>query len=228
MDYCGERFKYEDRLTPFTLFTYVNEVSRGLALLSSESTKIRVLEIGANIGGWGTALLRHRPAAEIYSFEPNTEPYAILRENSSNFGSWNIFNCGVAELEDEIELSYIPGKSAQGSIYEENASLGLLYEGSVIKTSINVRPLTYNFLTTSCGGCHFDFVKIDVEGAEYGAVKGIAAATWKILYVELSTNRQGAAPIENFIELIAQLWPGSYVISKKNYKDVSDIYFGMR
>ena len=73
-----------------------------------------------------------------------------------------------------------------------------------------------------------DFIKIDVEGAEYGAVKGIAAATWKILYVELSTNRQGAAPIENFIELIAQLWPGSYVISKKNYEDVSDIYFGMR
>ena len=227
MNYCGRLFAYEDRLTPFTLFTYVNEVGRGLELLSSEPREIRVLEIGANIGGWGTALLRHRPEAELYSFEPNSEPYAILHKNSTTFNSWNIFNCGVAELEEEIELSYISGKSAQGSIYEENASLGLLYEGKVLKTRINVRPLTSNFLSENCGGKHFDFVKIDVEGAEYGVVKGLAATTWDVLYVELSINRKGAAPVDDFVALIAELWPGSYVINQRNYEDVADIYFGI-
>lgn len=225
MDFVGKQFQYEDRLTPFTLFTYVNEVRRGLNFLDSGPKDIRVLEIGANIGGWGYAFFCQRPTSSLFSFEPNIEPFTLLKENSASFDKWIIFNFGVGELDREVDLHFVSGKSAQGSIYKENASLDLLHKGTVVKNKITIRPLTSRFLQTTCGGTHFDFIKIDVEGAEIDVIKGIHPVSWEVMYVELSLDRKGAESVDAFVALILKQWPSAYVLWQKKHKYIVDIYF---
>lgn len=106
--HLDHNFHYIDRLTPFFLFDYINEVKDVIKKYDYKLTKsIRVLEIGGNIGGWGAALCNLLPNAFLYSFEPNPVPFKYLEKNSLPYENWKVFGCGIgAETESVDFFSY--------------------------------------------------------------------------------------------------------------------------
>ena len=91
IDFLGGNYVYEDSLQPFTLFNYVNEILFLKETFEFEKGKnLRVLDIGANIGNFGYVFMKLFPDSEVYSFEPNEEPFKYLKINAANFPQWNL------------------------------------------------------------------------------------------------------------------------------------------
>ena len=224
IQFLGKNISYEDRLQPFTMFEYVNEVSYIKKIFGFSGG--RVLDIGANIGIFGAVIRQCFPASEVYSFEPNSLPFFHLKRNSLTFSNWHIFNFGVSSSFGEVDFYYVRDKTGQGSIYRENASLNLLYEGETVLTKVTLKPLDEEFLTKSCGGDYFDFVKIDVEGAERFVIMGLGNIKFKYMYVELSSGREGSSSVEEFLELLRKVWPLAQItiIKVLNGPITTDIY----
>jgi len=222
MNFLGRPFHYEDRLFPFYLFEYVHEVAALLDRCSAHRP-LRVLEIGGNVGAWGRALMHAAPDAELYSFEPNHTPFALLERNRSPFPGWCAFNLGVAAREAELPFFAVPGKSGQGSIFRENARLGLVFGGEPQELTVAVRPLDRPFLEQHCGGTSFDLVKIDVEGAELQVIQGLEDIRWSCMYVELSTGREGAQTLEEFLSEARQRWPTAQLADVRQLEEVAEV-----
>lgn len=225
--FLGSNFFYIDRLNPFSIFTYVEEVQKVISLykLSDDSSSLRILEIGGNIGNWGVPLSISLPKAKLFTFEPNLEPYRCLAKNAARFDNWKIFNYGVGKESEFVDFFYIPEKSGQGSIYKENAGRNLLSSFDVAKTKVELKKLSFDFLSQELGGNYFDFVKIDVEGAEWDVIEGIRDVVWRGMYVELSLNDLGRESIEIFINKCDQIWGEVSVVRiDMRGKEMADIF----
>jgi len=222
ISFLGRKYYYEDRLQPFTLFNYINEIIALNKIFGFRGG--RVLDIGANIGNFGYTLMILYPNSSVWSFEPNPVPFNYLKSNSNFFKDWRIFNFGISNSTSNNDFYYMSGKSGQGSIYEENASLDILKSNDIIKSSVLLRPLSSQFLQKECGGESFDLVKIDVEGAELLAIDGLKDVQWKFMYVELSNNRSGSTSLEKLISLISETNPNARVIKLNLNKYFTDVY----
>ena len=181
--------------------------------------------MGANIGSWGRALINRLPDVNLFSFEPNPDPFEILNKNSDFFSKWKVFNFGIGSDMNILDFYYVPNKSGQGSVFRENADLHLVMGGSVVCRQVHIQPLTIDFLNSMCDGNYFDLVKIDVEGMEQEVVKGLEKIVWSRMYVELSTTRMGKTSLESFMELIHEYWPSAQVVYFKNQgSDCADLF----
>jgi FkbM family methyltransferase len=220
--FLGSDYFYEDRLQPFTLFNYVNELSSLRKIFGFRGG--RVLDIGANIGNYGYVLMKQFPGSEVYSFEPNKMPFVHLQRNAANFAAWHIFNFGVANISSNVDFYFVPEKSGQGSIYKENASLNILNGKAPVKTTVMLRPLDNEFLKENCRGSYFDLVKIDVEGAEMIVIEGLSNVNWKYMYVEFSTEREGAASINEFMSLLKKSHSRSKILKVEANGCCTDLY----
>lgn len=221
MVFLDDTFYYEDRLNPFTIFEYVNEVREMSKLFNF--TEGRVLEIGANVGIWGYTLLNLYPDCVLYSFEPNPNPYHCLKKNSRKFKNWKIFNSGVSSQDEEVDLFFVPEKTGQGSVYKQNATANLLDGGVPSSVKVKLRALNKQFLESECGGSHFAVVKIDVEGYEQAVLDGLKAVTWDHMYVELSAKGEMDVDLHNFITMMRKTWPLAQIVKavpKELYIDV--------
>jgi hypothetical protein len=91
---------------------------------------------------------------------------------------------------------------------------------------VTLKPLDAEFLTKNCGGNYFRLVKIDVEGAERSVVEGLSNITFKYMYVEMSSGREGASSVEEFLELLRKVWPFANIEIIKVLKGpiTTDIY----
>jgi len=222
MYFLGNTFYYEDRLNPFTIFEYISEISKLSSLFNFNGG--RVLEVGANVGIWGYTLLKLFPNSSIYSFEPNPFPFACLVKNSSHFNNWRIFNSGISNQLEEVNLFYVPEKTGQGSIYKKNSTIDLLNPAEPSSIKVCLHTLDKVALESKCGGAHFALVKIDVEGYEQIVLDGLKELSWDYMYVELSVKRDGRVDIDEFISTLRKTWPLAKLVSSTPKGSCIDVY----
>lgn len=223
MKFLGGEFYYEDRLNPFTLFNYVNEILYFKEIFNINKPN-KILDVGANIGIWGYVFSKIFPEAKIYSFEPNLVPYKILSKNSFSLKNWKIYNFGIGPTDEERDFYYVDGKSGQGSIFKENASLNLLIPGKISECKIVLRPLINLFISEEFGDSHFDLIKIDTEGAESLVIDSIKNLTWDHMYIELSIHRLGAESLDQFFSKIKIYWPNAKIMKFDAQDEVGDLF----
>lgn len=192
----GHDFHYDNRLTPALLPDYLFEI-RDLESKIDFGQMRTVLDIGANVGQFAYVLKSRHPHLGIFSFEPNPEIFPLLEQNAAHFTNWTCFNFGLGEKNRSVPFYFVRGKSGQGSFYRENAVQGLL-TAHIEQIEIAVRSIgEIRDLPP-----HFDFIKIDVEGAEIGVLESIAQLSWTYVYVELSANRGGKASTEDALRAL--------------------------
>lgn len=114
------------------------------------------VDIGAHIGSIISEVQFHRPAARIIAFEPIPEKAQAL---GRKFPAAEVHNCALWESEGETSFFVDPVHSACSS----------LQRGSASAQEIRV---TTRKLDTVLAGSHVDVLKIDVEGAELGVLRG--------------------------------------------------------
>ena len=144
-----------------------------------------VLDIGANIGFYTKALAGITgPRGQVYSFEPDRINFRHLENEMKNFPNVTLIPKAVASNSGSLMLYTSPLLNVDHRTYElENHKGGYAVE----KISVD------EFIS---GKFKVDFIKMDIQGSEMEALKGMTAT--------LTNNKD--------IVLLMELWP--YGLSK--------------
>jgi FkbM family methyltransferase len=203
LKYLGQTFRYDNRLMPALLPSYLTEIRRIDGIVGLGDAE--VLDIGANVGQFGATVSRRFPSARVWSFEPNGSILDALRSNAAGSPNWHVVPFGVSDEDREERLWVVDGKSAQGSIYRDNASIGLR-TSETVEHRVELRRLTSELLDELAIPHFVKFVKIDVEGAEDAVLRGLVDVRWRYMAIETSWGRQGGLSLDGARDLIESLW----------------------
>ena len=164
----------DKRITPLEAFNfdqYEQEDSEMLYSLVTDGDTI--FDIGANIGWYSNHLAKKLPNSTIYCFEPIPGTFAQLKNNTGLNQSKNIVlnNFAFSDSVKTLSFYYSPALTGASSSVNitENESMTLLecpadtVDNFVAKNNIP----------------KLDFIKCEVEGAEFFVYKGAAATIEK-------------------------------------------------
>ena len=198
--WLGRRFRYDNRLMPALLQGYPREIA-ALDRHVHFATAARVMDVGANVGQFAFTLKTFFPHLTVVSFEPNPDAFALLQENATQHSGWRALPFGLARTAHSSDFYVVEGKSAQGSLYAENATLNLI-GGASKRIQVRLEQLTDATLAAHDLPGEYDFVKIDVEGFELDVLASLDRVRWRYLYLELSLRRSGATSLEEVTRLV--------------------------
>jgi len=125
------------------------------------------LDIGANIGYFSLLAAIHQPSAKIFSFEPVTSIFKQFEENIAlnKISSVTVINAAVGERDDLKEIYISTADNIGMSSFQEPEN----YSGRKEK----VKVIAIDGWFKSSGLPKIDLVKIDIEGSELSALKGM-------------------------------------------------------
>jgi FkbM family methyltransferase len=157
----------DKRVTPIDTFNfdmYEKDDSEMLFKLINDGDTI--FDIGANIGWYSNHLAKKFRNSTIYSFEPIPETFNQISANTELNGATNIRlnKLALSSKKEKLTFYYSPtvtGASSSQNITENQSMTKLELEAETID----------NFISTNSID-KLDFVKCDVEGAEYFVYQG--------------------------------------------------------
>jgi FkbM family methyltransferase len=220
--FLGRSFRYDNRLMPALLEGYPTEVAEMDSYVHF-ATATEILDVGANVGQFGFVLKTFFPHLEIVSFEPNPKAFALLASNAAQFSGWRCFPFGLARTTQSRDFFVVEGKSAQGSVFAENASVNLL-RPDVTQLQVQLEYLSDAALAAHALPRDYDFVKIDVEGFETDVLASLDRIRWRFMYLEVSLARQGRTTLEEVTRLIEQTWGARpRIVHQQHSGDAADV-----
>lgn len=157
-----------------------NELDRRIKLINNYNINV-VLDIGANIGQYGSEMRNLGFKGEIISFEPMKIAFEKLQKNASRDYNWKVFNYSIGERDGEAEIN-IAKNSVSSSLLD---NLPQLTESApqatfVEKETIKIKKLDSVFDSLDLSGKNI-YLKIDTQGYEemvlLGAEKSLEFVT---------------------------------------------------
>jgi FkbM family methyltransferase len=164
-----------------------------------------VLDVGAHVGYYTRRLSKLvGPAGRVIAFEPHPRIYSILQRNAARLDNVTALQVAVAEEEGTAELYDYLMMSASGSLHYDESMLAL-QKSQLSETDIAPRiatdfPVeTFTVRTAPIDTCLAELgiervgaAKMDIEGAEVGALRGmrgtIAASPGLALVMEYNPH----------------------------------------
>ncbi|MDZ7738946.1 MAG: FkbM family methyltransferase [Bacteroidales bacterium] len=168
-----------------------------------------VIDGGANTGKYSLMVSSICHDAEIYSFEPVEETFRMLKENTKDTVGIKPVMKGLFSSDTKKEINIFPSHT-HSSIYDIK---GLPYDR---KASVSIIMTTGDGFMKEHGIDYIDLLKLDLEGAEYEAVKGFSKAfkkkqirmvQFEYGYINISTRKL----LLDFYEFFEQY---GYIIGK--------------
>jgi FkbM family methyltransferase len=149
-----------------------------------------ILDCGANIGMSIIYLKMIAPDAHIDAFEPDEINFSLLQKNVEAFGFTNVFIHKAAIWKDDTELDF----SSEGSM---SSRIGENVSDSKVSRVKAMR--LRNYLTREV-----DFLKMDIEGAEYQVLKDSAELLYfvKNMFIEYHGTFQQNSELSAILEII--------------------------
>lgn len=123
-----------------------------------------VVDLGANIGVASAWFRMRYPMARIVAVEPDPDTFTKLERNLGDDSAVTLVNAAVAARSGEVALFRPAGYSIASSLR------GAPSAGE----ATNVRAYTLDELLADHGLDRVDLLKLDVEGAELDAVRGLS------------------------------------------------------
>jgi FkbM family methyltransferase len=156
----GKRLIFSDSAS--FIQSYHEIFEQELYFYKSENSSPLILDCGTNIGLSVIFLKKLYPNARIIGFEPDPNLFKILKDNLKQFGLMDVELHQKAVLDLTGKVSFNSQGASSGQVLMESERLTT---DSVIEVdSVTLSP----FITSS-----IDFLKIDIEGAEYRVLKSI-------------------------------------------------------
>lgn len=145
-----------------------------------------VLDIGAHVGYYARRCsVLAGDSGQIYAFEPHPRTYQMLMRNLKNAKNVTAMQAAVAEEEGTAELYDYLMMSASGSLHYDQ-SLENLQKSHIGESDIaprigkdfemqkfTVHTLKIDDYLQEQGVTQVDVIKMDIEGAEIGALRGM-------------------------------------------------------
>jgi FkbM family methyltransferase len=163
-------------------FTSPSELMHGLKEIFAEKIydqtlpeNAYVIDCGANIGLSVIYLKKICPSARIEAFEPDPANFSLLQKNITSFGLQNVEAHQAAIWKDDSILMFESAGSMGSSINPEMNDGGVKVKAVRLKNLLD-RPV--------------DFLKIDIEGAEYEVIKDSADSLHQVKRMFLEYHGQ--------------------------------------
>lgn len=138
------------------LSSYREIVHQGIYRFPWESASPpRVLDLGANIGLAVLDVKRRHPRAHVVALEPDPKVCAYLRRNLRENGATDVVVREVAAWTEDTTLRF----------WSEGADAGRIDAGAASRERASIDVVAIDARTLFDDG-PFDFVKMDIEGAE--------------------------------------------------------------
>jgi FkbM family methyltransferase len=159
-----------------------------------------VLDIGANIGFYTLifANLLYRKG-KVFAFEPDPKNFASLKKNVKMSGYQNVV----------LEQKAVANKTGKIKLYlsKENREDHRIYDSHDGRNSIEIEAVRLDDYFRNYNG-RINFIKIDIQGAEWGAIQGMPSLLQKNKTLKIFTEfwpagltRFGIEP-EKYLELL--------------------------
>jgi FkbM family methyltransferase len=131
-----------------------------------------LLDVGANRGQWANLALQFT-SADVISFEPQKETYALLLNLQEQFKNrLQTFNLAIGDIRRNI-LIYNHNSSTELSFTDNRLTkMPLLVNKSSKGDLVKMETLDYLYEQNSNIFKNLDFIKIDVEGSELKVLLG--------------------------------------------------------
>jgi FkbM family methyltransferase len=123
------------------------------------SSKPFIIDCGANIGLSVIYMKRLYPNARIIAFEPDEKNFQLLKKNVESFGYEDVETRQEAVWTEDTNLQFASEGSMSSRIETESS-----------KDAISVRAIRLRDILNE----PVDFLKIDIEGAEFEVLKDVA------------------------------------------------------
>jgi FkbM family methyltransferase len=183
-------------------------------------------DIGANVGSWSVIMNKLNPACQIYSFEPIPKTFALLEVNASQNAGQKIFpvNAAVSDCDGEMDFE-VPGNVAIfGRLApSKNATLS---DGRFAGASISkVRTIRLDHFCKARNIDTIDFLKIDVEGFELAALRGLGEVMLnkrvKAIHIETirENHERAGESFEDLLNFIKNCGYDFYILSENGEID---------
>lgn len=136
---------------------------------------LTAIDIGANIGEWAVDFKKHFPHANVLSVEANIQLEQQLKANNPNY----LITLLGREINDGVKFYINPGtdNDTGASIYRETTQWGN-----------NAMEITLPMTTLDSLGKRFDWIKIDVQGAELDVLNGGYETMKHAMVIELELS----------------------------------------
>lgn len=128
-----------------------------------------IFDVGANTGKYAIELKRYSPHAHVYCFEPVSSTFELLQNNLKNYKDITYVQAGLYSEPKELTINIYPS-STHASLYDLKA---VPYE-SLRKEKIQL--ISGDQFIQENKIAKVDFIKLDVEGSELDALKGLSTA----------------------------------------------------
>lgn len=183
-----------------------------------------VIDIGANIGYY-TLLFASLvgETGEVLAFEPDPQNFAILQQNVA----LNHYSQVILEPK---ALSY---SASQSHLYlcHENHGMHRLYPSVCCQDNVLVETVALDAYLANYER-DIDFIKIDIEGAEYAAVQGMQRTLRRFPNLMLLTEFSPAALFEfgidpqNYVQLLIEQDFHLYTLIDERWSlvDIADLF----
>jgi FkbM family methyltransferase len=157
----------DKRSTPLEAFNfdqYEKEDSEILYKLVNDNSVI--FDIGANIGWYSIHLAKKLPSSQIHSFEPIPETFNKLKKNKELNDSANIIlnNFALSDSKKILSFYYSPLQTGASS------SVNITGNSEMVKLECQTNTIDIYVAENKIN--KLDFIKCDVEGAEFFVYKG--------------------------------------------------------
>jgi FkbM family methyltransferase len=144
-----------------------------------------VLDVGANDGGFATAIRRLGYAGQIWSFEPLSRPFARLRAASAGDDSWRVEQVAVGAGRDPVVVNVAGNNQASSSV------LGMLdthvdaAPGSAFVGTETVAQTTLVDVLAQIPEGSRVYLKLDVQGYERFVLEGAGDSLARVSAVQM-------------------------------------------
>lgn len=148
-----------------------------------------IIDCGANIGLSVIYMKRQYPNAEIIAFEPDETNFHLLSENIKSFGFNKVTLCKQAVWIENKVLKFSNESSMSSKIDSGNG------ENSIKVNAIKLKDILVRDI---------DFLKIDIEGAEYEVLKDIENKLYLVqnLFIEYHGTFEKNAELVEMLDII--------------------------
>jgi FkbM family methyltransferase len=190
------------------LLNYENDTISGeshfLTRLARTWRKPVVIDVGANVGDYASALMSRCPDATCFAFEPHPKTFQTLEEASRRH-HFEPINAACGETPGQLNL-YDYG-DAPGSQHASLHAGAMSLHGAATVASCAVEVTTLDDFVHARGLDRIDLLKIDTEGHELSVLRGArrSLSQGKIAVVHFEFNEMNVASrvfFRDFVELL--------------------------
>jgi FkbM family methyltransferase len=186
-----------------------------------------VFDVGANVGVWTVLMSKFNPSARIHSFEPNIAIFNLLEVNvkENSCGNVALINAAVSDQEGTVLFEVPMSASIFGRIVPTEQPID--DDGRFLNARASqILCLRLADYCRKAGVAEIDFMKIDVEGHELAALRGLqpflSERRVRSLYVETieANHTRAGSSFSAFVRFINECGYELWTINEQGDPDI--------